>query len=83
MNFNNASLENLGPSHTEYIIRDRRGRMVCVGFIKPLDKTNNNAKFSTLLIGVTLCREKGLLIMVIEGDSMNIMQAIMSDTAPS
>ncbi|GLJ14433.1 hypothetical protein SUGI_0233360 [Cryptomeria japonica] len=64
-------------------MRSDTGDLICGGFVKLPNGTNNDAEFAALLGGLRLCKEDNLLNIDIEGDSLNVIRSISSRNAPS
>ncbi|GLJ49988.1 hypothetical protein SUGI_1063140 [Cryptomeria japonica] len=74
---------NPGPSSAGFIVRDDTIVMILGGSIKlPVD-TNTEAEFVALLMGLSTCRDRGLTILDIKGDSQVVVRAISCGSTTS
>ncbi|GLJ21042.1 hypothetical protein SUGI_0384450 [Cryptomeria japonica] len=83
MNSNGASRENFGLSRASFIVRSDTGGLIWRGCVKLPNDTNNDAKYASLVGGLRLCKERNILNIDIEGDSLNVIQNISFENAPS
>ncbi|XP_057823237.2 uncharacterized protein LOC131035539 [Cryptomeria japonica] len=83
VNFDGASAGNPGQSGIGCILRNSDG--IC---IKEISKkfgvaTNNEAKFRAALRGLQLGKELGVQRIHLEGDSLNVVNAVRCNNSPS
>jgi ribonuclease HI len=77
LNFDGASMGNLGPAGFGAVLRDNMGKIthMTAGFLG--ESTNNVAEITSLLRGLQTATQHLFLRLIIEGDSQVIIQLIL------
>lgn len=76
VNFDGASRGNPGNSGAGCIVRDNQGDLVAYGALSLKDGTNNEAKFQATLLALKCLKRCGGRKIILEGDSMVVVQAM-------